>query len=98
MLGRCLVVRSFLMKRIIMADVAWAQIAAYVAAGLCMGIGTIGPSLGQGMIGAKACESIGNKPEFAGQIRNTMIMALAFVESTAIYALVVALVLLFLKS
>lgn len=78
-----------------MADVAWTQIAAYVAAGVCMGIGTIGPALGQGMIGARACESIGKKPECAGLVRTTMVLALAFVESTAIYALVVSLVLIF---
>lgn len=77
-----------------MADVEWAKVAAYVAAGVCMGIGTLGPALGQGMIGSKACESIGKKPESAGSVTRTMVLALAFVESTAIYALVVSLVLL----
>lgn len=78
-----------------MADIEWARIAASVAAGVCMGIGTLGPALGQGMIGAKACESIGKKPEASGLVTRTMVLALAFVESTAIYALVVSLVLLF---
>ena len=78
-----------------MADVEWAKVAAYIAAGACMGIGTIGPALGQGLIGSKACESIGKKPEAAGLITRTMFLALVFVESTAIYALVVSLVLLF---
>ncbi len=72
-----------------------AKVAAYIAAGMCMGIGSLGPALGQGMIGAKACESIGKKPEASGLITRTMVLALAFVESSAIYALVVALVLLF---
>jgi F-type H+-transporting ATPase subunit c len=78
-----------------MAEIEWVKIAAYVAAGVCMGIGSFGPALGLGFIGGKACESIGKKPECAGLITRTMVVALSFVESTAIYALVVALVLLF---
>ncbi len=75
--------------------VDWVKVAACIAAGLCMGIGSIGPSLGQGFIGGKACESIGKKPESAGLITRTMVVALAFAESSAIYALLIALVLLF---
>ena len=77
------------------AEVEWVKVAAYIAAGVCMGIGTLGPSLGQGFIGGQACESIGKKPESANSVVKTMIVALAFVESTAIYALLVSLVLLF---
>ncbi|MBU4269664.1 ATP synthase F0 subunit C [Candidatus Dependentiae bacterium] len=75
--------------------VDWVKVAACIAAGICMGIGSIGPSLGQGFIGGKACESIGKKPESAGLITRTMVVALAFAESSAIYALLIALVLLF---
>jgi F-type H+-transporting ATPase subunit c len=78
-----------------MADVELAKVAAYIAAGACMGIGTVGPALGLGFIGGRACESIGKKPESAGAITRTMVLALAFVESTAIYALLVSLILLF---
>lgn len=77
-----------------MADIELAKVAAYAAAGACMGIGTLGPALGLGFIGGKACESIGKKPENAGTITRTMIVALAFVESIAIYALLIALLLL----
>lgn len=78
------------------ADVVnWVKVAACIAAGICMGIGSIGPSLGQGFVGGKACESIGKKPESAGLITRTMVVALAFVESSAIYSLLVALVLMF---
>ena len=73
----------------------WVKVAACIGAGLCMGIGSIGPSLGQGFIGGKACESIGKRPESAGLITRTMIVALAFAESSAIYALLIALVLVF---
>ncbi len=79
-----------------MEDISfWSRVAAYIAAGLCMGIGAIGPALGQGFIGGKACESIGKRPESAGIITRTMVIALVFVESSAIYALLVALILLF---
>jgi F-type H+-transporting ATPase subunit c len=88
--------KIFLIKEeLIMVDVGMVKVAANIAAGVCMGIGTLGPALGLGMIGAKACESIGKKPECSGSVTTTMILALAFVESTAIYALVVSLVLLF---
>jgi F-type H+-transporting ATPase subunit c len=78
-----------------MADVEMAKVAAYIAAGACMGVGTIGPALGIGFIGGKACESIGKKPESSGSISRAMFLAIVFVESTAIYALLVSLVLLF---
>jgi F-type H+-transporting ATPase subunit c len=82
-----------------MADVGqainWVKVAAALSAGLCMGIGSLGPSLGQGFIGGKACESIGKNPENAGQIGRTMVIGMAFAESSAIYALVTAMILLF---
>lgn len=73
------------------------KVAAYAAAGLCMGIGTLGPAIGQGLIGSKACESIGKRPEGQKQIFNAMMMALAFVESATIYALVISLLLVLTK-
>ena len=78
-----------------MADVEFSKMAAYIAAGVCMGIGTLGPALGLGFIGGKACESIGKKPESASTIMRTMMLALVFVESTAVYCLLISLVLLF---
>ena len=79
-----------------MAEVVnWVKVAACIAAGVCMGIGSIGPALGQGFVGSKACESIGKRPESAGIITRTMVVAMAFVESSAIYSLLVALLLMF---
>lgn len=78
-----------------MAEIELSKMAAYIAAGVCMGIGTLGPALGLGFIGGKACESIGKKPESAGMIMRTMMLALVFVESTAVYCLLISLVLLF---
>jgi len=73
-----------------------AKAAACVGAALAMGIGSVGPALGQGMIGMKACENIGKYPESAGQIRTTMMVAMGIVESSAIYALMIAFALIFL--
>jgi F-type H+-transporting ATPase subunit c len=78
-----------------MADVNWVKIAAYVAAGFCMGLGGLGPSLGQGFIAGKACENIGKKPENSGPILRAMILAMAITETASIFSLLVALILLF---
>ena len=61
-----------------------------LAKALAIGIGSIGPGLGIGMIGAKAMESIGRNPEATGKILVPMLLASAFAEAIAIYALVIA--------
>ncbi len=61
-----------------------------VAKGLAIGIGSIGPALAIGKIGSKAMESIGRNPEAAGKILTPMLLAAAFAEAIAIYALVIA--------
>ena len=66
-----------------------------LAAGLCMGLGAIGPAIGEGMIGAKAMESIGRNPAISDKIIPNMIVAMAITESTGIYSLVIALIILF---
>ena len=66
-----------------------------IGAGIAIGVGAIGPAIGIGMLGAKAMEAIGRKPEAAGQIQTNMILAIAFAEAIAIYALVVAILIKF---
>lgn len=66
-----------------------------VAAGLAIGLGAIGPAIGEGMIAAKALEAIGRNPEASSKITPIMFVAMAITESTGIYALVVALIILF---
>ena len=61
-----------------------------LAKALAIGIGAIGPGLGIGFIGAKAMEAIGRNPEAAGKILVPMLLAAAFAEAIAIYALVIA--------
>lgn len=68
----------------------YAQAAAFLGAAIAMGIGAIGPALGQGFIGMKACDNIGKYPENAGKIRTTMMMGMGLVETSAIYALMIA--------
>jgi len=66
-----------------------------VAVALSIGLGAFGPAIGIGMIGAKAMEALGRNPEAEAAIRTTMILAIAFAEAVAIYALVVSLILKF---
>ncbi len=68
---------------------------ALLGAGLAMGLGAIGPGVGEGMAAAKACEAIGRNPSEAGLLTRTMLVGQAVTESTGIYSLVVALLLLF---
>jgi len=72
----------------------YAKAAAFMGAAIAMGLGSIGPAIGQGLIGAKACESVGKYPENADKIRTVMIIALSLVESSAIYAFLVSLLLI----
>lgn len=66
-----------------------------LAAGLAIGLGAIGPGIGIGLLAGKAMEAIGRNPEASGKIQTTMILAIAFTEAIAIYALVVALIIKF---
>ena len=66
-----------------------------LAAALAIGIGAIGPAIAIGMLAGKAMEAIGRNPEAESQIRTSMILAIAFAEAIAIYALVVALIIKF---
>lgn len=66
-----------------------------LSAALVIAIGALGPSIGIGMLASKALEAIGRNPEAASKIQTAMILALAFAEAIAIYALVVALIIKF---
>ncbi len=66
-----------------------------IGAGLCMGLGAIGPAIGEGNAVGKALEAMARQPEMAGSLRTNMILGCAITESTGIYSLVIALLLLF---
>ncbi len=71
------------------------QSAKAIAAALAIGLGAIGPGLGIGILASKAMEAIGRNPEAEAKIKTNMILAIAFTEAIAIYALVVALIITF---
>ena len=65
-----------------------------LGAGIAM-IAGIGPGIGEGNAVASACEAIGRQPESKGAVTSTMIMGCAISETTGIYALVIAILLVF---
>ena len=66
-----------------------------IGAGLCMGIGAIGPAIGEGNAVGKALEGMARQPETADNLRTNMILGCAITETTGIYSLVIALLILF---
>ncbi len=66
-----------------------------LAVAITIGLGVLGPALAIGMIGKSAMESIGRNPEASGKVQTGMILSIAFAEAVAIYALVAALILMF---
>ncbi|MFA5839538.1 MAG: ATP synthase F0 subunit C [Candidatus Margulisiibacteriota bacterium] len=65
----------------------------YLGAGIAIGLAALGTGLGIGMLAAKALEGISRQPSASGEIRTTMIIAIAFVEALCLYALVISLIL-----
>lgn len=68
--------------------------ASAIGAGLAM-IAGIGPGIGQGYAAGKGAEAVGRQPEAQSDIVRTMLLGAAVAESTGIYGLVIALLLLF---
>ena len=66
-----------------------------LAIAIVMGSGTLMTALAIGWIGSKGAEAIGRNPEAAPKVQTAMILAIAFAEAIAIYALVVSLILKF---
>ncbi len=69
--------------------------AALIGAGLAMGFGAIGPGIGEGYAAGKACEGVSRRPDKANLLTRTMLIGQAVSESTGIYSLVIALILIF---
>ena len=78
-----------------MDGIIYAKVAALVGAAFVMGVGSIGPSLGQGFIGTAAWKSIGKNPETAGTLRTSMLLGMGMVETTAIYVFIISLALIY---
>jgi len=69
--------------------------AKYLAAGIAMGLGAIGPAIGEGMAASHALDGMARQPEMEASLLRTMIIGQAITESTGIYSLVVAIILIF---
>ena len=67
-----------------------------IGAGLAM-IAGLGPGIGEGIAVGKALEAIGRQPECKGEVTSTMLLGCAIAETTGIYSLIIALILLFVK-
>jgi F-type H+-transporting ATPase subunit c len=66
-----------------------------LGAGLSIGLGAIGAGVGQGIAVGKTQEAFARQPELGGKLQVNMFIGLAIIESLAIYALVVSLILLY---
>ncbi|MEE8583046.1 MAG: ATP synthase F0 subunit C [Dehalococcoidales bacterium] len=71
------------------------EAAKFLAAGLAIGLGAIGPGIGVGVLGFGAMQALGRNPEARGVIFTNMIIMVAMAEAVAIYALVVSILLIF---
>jgi len=75
----------------------WISVAAFTGGGLAMGLGAIGAAIGEGYTAAQANEAISRNPKLSSDIFKSMLMGQAIAESASIFALVVAMLLLFTK-
>lgn len=78
-----------------MSDLALVAMISIISAGLCMTIGSIAPALGEGRALSQALAAIAQQPDETNAITRTVFVGMAMVESTAIYCLVVSMILIF---
>ena len=68
-----------------------------LAAALAIGLGAIGPGIGVGLLAGPALAAMGRNPDAANVIRTNMLLGIVFAEAISIYALVVSLVIFFIR-
>ena len=68
-----------------------------IGAGIAVGFAAIGPGIGQGFAAGSGADAVGKRPDASGSITTTMLLGAAVAETTGIYGLVVALILMFVK-
>ena len=66
-----------------------------LGAGLCMGIGAIGPAFGEGNAVGHALDGMARQPDSTNDLRTNMILGCAITETTGIYSLLIAFLILF---
>lgn len=80
-----------------MDNIGWVGIISILTAGLTIAIGSIAPAVGEGLALANAMRAIAQQPDEANTITRTLFVGMAFVESTAIYCLVVSVIIIFVN-
>ena len=70
---------------------------ACLGAGIAM-IAGLGPGIGQGIAASRGAEAVGLNPDAQSKIQSTMVLGIALAETTGIYSLVIAILLIFLKA
>jgi len=78
-----------------MTDAAVVGLVSIITSGLTIAIGSVGPALGEARALAEALSAIARQPDEANRITRTLFVGLAMVESTAIYCLLVSMILIF---
>jgi len=78
-----------------MDNLGWVAVTSIISAGLCIGLGAIGPALGEARALSQALAALAQQPDEANTITRTLFVGLAMVESTAIYCFVVTMILIF---
>ncbi len=73
----------------------WIAVTSILTAGITIGIGVMGPGLGQGRAVALALSSLAQQPDASATITRTLFVGLAMIESLAIYCFVVSMILIF---
>ncbi|MDT0497508.1 F0F1 ATP synthase subunit C [Algiphilus sp. W345] len=76
-------------------DINWIEVVSIVSAGFAVAFGALGPALAEGRSVAAAMDALARQPEASATISRTLFVGLAMIETTAIYCLVIALLLLF---
>lgn len=77
------------------AEISFFHLSALLSAGVCTGLGSIGPGVGAGLANAAACEGVGRNPHEEAALLRTMLIGQAVSQSTSVYALVISMCLLF---
>ena len=78
-----------------MSGQEWLALISVASAGVTMAAGAVGAAIGESRIGAAAMDALARQPDEAGSITRALFVGLAMVESTAIFCLVISLILLF---
>ena len=78
-----------------MTEIALIGMASTLGAGLCIGIGAVGSAIGEGLAAAAALRAIAQQPDHTATITRTLFVSMAMIESTAIYAFVISMILIF---